>query len=125
MSECLWGEAFNKAYGIASSSERLLMVEGPCKGAGLAFLAIPMAGPFVFSEAQFRRVLTNYLGLPGGIREQHTHHCHSNTTRTPTSATLNHICTCPVLGSHLQHDAAKGVLKLLVESSGWASRTRP
>ena len=94
------------------------MVGGLCKGAGLAFLAIPMAGPFVYSEAQFRRVLTNYLGLPGGIREPHTHHCHSNTTRTLTSATLNHICTCPVLGSHLQHDAVKDVLKHLVEQLG-------
>ena len=118
LNECLWGKAFIKAYGIASSSERLLMVEGLCKGAGLAFLAIPMAAPFVFSEAQFRRVLTNYLGLPGGIREPHTHHCHSNTTRTLTSATLNHICTCPVLGSHLQHDAVKDVLKHLVERLG-------
>jgi hypothetical protein len=118
LNECLWGKAFIKAYGIASSSEHLLMVEGLCKGAGLAFLAIPMAAPFVFSEAQFRRVLTNYLGLPGGIREPHTHHCHSNTTRTLTSATLNHICTCPVLGSHLQHDAVKDVLKHLVERLG-------
>ena len=41
------------------------MVEGLGKGAGLALLAVPMADAFIFSQAQFQRILSNYLGLEG------------------------------------------------------------
>ncbi len=51
------------------------MVEGLGKGAGLALLALPMAGAFVFSQAQFQRILSNFLGLEGEISIPHTHHC--------------------------------------------------
>ena len=43
--------------------ERLRMVEGLSKGAGLALLAIPMAGPFTRTQAQFQRTLGKYLAL--------------------------------------------------------------
>ncbi len=37
------------------------------KGAGLALLAVPMVDAFVFSQAQFQRILSNYVGLEGAI----------------------------------------------------------
>ena len=43
LSEGLWGRAFLTAYNSASDEERLRMVEGLDKGAGLALLAVPMA----------------------------------------------------------------------------------
>jgi hypothetical protein len=35
------------------------MVEGLGKCAGLALLAVPMADAFIFSQAQFQRILSN------------------------------------------------------------------
>ena len=49
LSEGLWGRAFQTAYNIASDEERLQMVEGLGKSAGLALLAVPMADAFIFS----------------------------------------------------------------------------
>ncbi len=57
------------------------MVEGLGKGAGLALLAVPMADAFIFSQAQFQRILSNYLGLEGGISIPHTHHCGGGAVR--------------------------------------------
>ena len=59
--------AFLTAYNSASDEERLRIVEGHGKGAGLALLAVPMADAFIFSQAQFQRILSNYLGLEGAI----------------------------------------------------------
>ena len=70
LSEGLWGRAFLTAYNSASE-ERLRMVEGIGKGAGLALLAVPMADAFIFSQAQFQRILSNYLGLEGAISTPH------------------------------------------------------
>jgi hypothetical protein len=42
LSEGLWGRAFLTAYKSASDEERLRMVEGLGKGAGLALLAVPI-----------------------------------------------------------------------------------
>ena len=55
LSEGLWGRAFLTTYNSASDEERLRMVEGLGKGAGLAILAVPMADAFIFSQAQFQR----------------------------------------------------------------------
>ena len=43
------------------------MAEGLGKGAGLALLAVPMVKAFTFTQAQFQRILSNYLGLEGAI----------------------------------------------------------
>ena len=43
------------------------MVEGLGKGAGLALLAVPMADAFDFTQSQFQRILSNYLGLASHI----------------------------------------------------------
>ena len=53
LSEGLWGRAFLTAYNSANDEERLRMVEGLGKGAGLALLAVPIADAFIFSQAQF------------------------------------------------------------------------
>ena len=50
------------------------MAEGLGKGAGLALLAVPMADAFDFTQSQFQRILSNYLGLDGSISIPHTHH---------------------------------------------------
>ena len=65
LSEGLWGRAFLTAYNSASDEERLRMVEGLGKCAGLALLVVPMADAFIFSQAQFQRILSNYLGQEG------------------------------------------------------------
>ena len=88
--------------------------EGLGKGAGLALLAVPMAdsNSFVFSQAQFQRILSNYLGLEGAISIPHTHHCGGG-------ATVNHLQVCPVLGRNsAPHDAVRDVLSHLVAQNG-------
>jgi hypothetical protein len=60
--EGLWGRAFLSAYNCANDKERLQMAEGFGKGAGLALLAVPMVEAFIFTQAQFKRILSNYLG---------------------------------------------------------------
>jgi len=50
------------------------MAEGLGKGAGLTLLAVPMVKAFTFTQAQFQRILSNYLGLQGAICVPHTHH---------------------------------------------------
>ena len=84
LSEGLWGRAFLTAYNSASDGERLRMAEGLGKGAGLSLLAVPMADAFVFTQAQFQRILSNYLGLEGAISIPHTHHCGGGVTRVLT-----------------------------------------
>ena len=74
------------------------MVEGLGKGAELALLAVPMADAFIFSQAQFQRILSNFLGLKGAISIQHTHHCGGGAVRVLTEGTVNHLQVCPVLG---------------------------
>jgi len=72
--EGLWERAFLTAYNSANDGERLRMAEGLGKGAGLALLAVPMVEAFTFTQAQFQRILSNYLGLEGTISVPHTHH---------------------------------------------------
>ncbi len=43
------------------------MVEGVGKGAGLVLLAVPIDNAFIFSQAKFQRIMSNYLGLEGSI----------------------------------------------------------
>ena len=77
------------AYNSASDEERLRMVEGLGKGAGLALLAlpVPMADAFIFLQAQFQRILSNYLGLEGAISIPYTHHCGGGAVRMLTQGT--------------------------------------
>ena len=95
------------------------MVEGLGKGAGLALLAVlPMADAFIFSQAQFQRILSNYLGLEGAISIPHTHHC-GGAVRVLTERTVNHLQVCPVLGRNsAPHDAVRDVLSHLVMQNG-------
>ena len=79
--EGLWGRAFLTAYNSANDGERLRMAEGLGKGAGLALLAVPMVEAFTFTQAQFQRILSNYLGLEGAISVPHTHHCGGGVNR--------------------------------------------
>ena len=72
------------AYNSASDEERLRMVEGLGKGAGLVILAVPKADAFVFSQAQIQRILSNYLGLEGAISIPHTDHCGGGAVRVLT-----------------------------------------
>ena len=119
LSEGLWGRAFLTAYNSASDGERLRMAEGLGKGAGLALLAVPMADAFDFTQSQFQRILSNYLGLDGAISIPHTHHCGGGVTRVLTQGTVNHLQVCPVLGRNsAPHNAVRDVLSHLVVQNG-------
>ena len=105
------------------SEERLRLVEGLGKGAGLALLAVPIADAFVFSQAQFQRILSYFLGLKGAISIPqyfpHTHHCGGGAVRVLTEGTVNHLQVCPVLGRNsAPHDAVRDVLSHLVVQTG-------
>ncbi len=65
--ECLWGLAFLTEYNSANDGEHLRMAEGLGKCAGLALLAVSMVEAFTFTQAQFQRTLSNFLGLERGI----------------------------------------------------------
>ena len=71
------------------------MVEGLGKSAGLDLLAVPMADAFIFSQAQFQRIVSNYLGLEGVISIPHTHHRGGGAVRVLTEGTVNHLQVCP------------------------------
>jgi hypothetical protein len=84
------------------------MVGGLSKGAGLALLAVPMADAFVYSQAQFQRILSNFLDLEVAIsisplRRQ----CNARAHATP----VNHLQEClPVLGRNsAPHDASTSI----------------
>jgi hypothetical protein len=95
------------------------MAEGLGKGAGLALLAVPMVEAFTFTQAQFQRILSNYLGLEGAISVPHTHHCGGGVTRVLTRGTANHLQVCPVLGRNsAPHDAVRDALSHLVVQNG-------
>ena len=66
-------EAMQSWLSSASDGKRLRMAEGLGKGAGLTLLAIPMAEAFKFTQAQFQRILSNFLGLEGAIGVPQTH----------------------------------------------------
>jgi len=80
-----WGRAFLTEYSSASDGERLRMAEGLGKGAGLTLLAIPIAEAFKFTQAQFQRILSNFLSLEGAIGVPLTNHCGGGVTRTATN----------------------------------------
>ena len=96
------------------------MAEGLGKGAGLTLLVLPMVEAFKFTQAQFQRILSNFLGLEGAIGVRHTHRCGGgDVTRVLTSATLNQLQVCPVLGRNsAPHDAVRNVLSHLVVQNG-------
>ena len=111
--EGLWGRAFLTAYNSANDEECLRMAEG--LGAGLALLAVPMVEAFTFTQAQFQRILSNFVGLEGAISVPHTHHCGGGVTRVLMQGTANHLQVCPVLERNsAPHDAVRAVLSHLV-----------
>ena len=115
----LWGRAFLGAYEVATAEERLRMVEGLSKGAGLALLAIPMVEPFTLTQAQFQRTLGKYLGTQGQVTLPWTHHCGSGNTRVLTGATVNHLESCPMLGrGKAPHNAVRDALMHMVVQCG-------
>ena len=117
--EGLWGRAFLSAYNCANEGERLRMAEGLGKGAGIALLAVPMVESFTFTQSQFQRILSHYLGLEGAICVPHTHHCGGGVTRVLTQGTANHLQVCPVLGRNsAPHDAVRDALSHLVVQNG-------
>ena len=73
------------------------------EGAGLALLAVPMVEAFTFTQAQFQRILSKYLGLEGAICVPHTHHCGGGVTRVLTQGTATYLQVCPVLGGTQLH----------------------
>ena len=74
-----------------------------------------MADAFIFSQAQFQRILSNYLGLEGAISIPHTHHCGGGAVRVLTEGTVNHLQVCSVLGRNsAPHDVVRDVLSHLV-----------
>ena len=124
MGEGLWGSQFLRAYNDGNELERLKLVEGIVKGAGLALLAVPAAAAFHFTEAQFRRLLTEYLGLPGVTTAPWTHHCHSGANSESRVITLdaeglNHLSVCSNLGRNsAPHNAVRDALFHMVQLCG-------
>ena len=117
--EGLWGRAFLTAYNKANDGKRLWMAEGLGKGAGLALLAVPMVEAFTFTQAQFQRILSNYLGHEGAISVPHTHHRGGGVTHVLTQGTVNHLQVCPILGRNsAPHDAVHDALSHLVVQNG-------
>ena len=118
MSEGLWVREFLEAYRMGDGAERINMVEGVTKGAGVALLAIPMAPAFTFSSAQFQLIISKYLGLPN-VEVPWTHHCERNATRVLVSSTVNHLASCCCLGGHIaRHNAVRDVLSHMVKLLG-------
>ena len=78
-----------------------------------------MVEAFTFTQAQFQRILSNYLGLEGTISVPHTHHCGGGVTRVLTQGTANHLQVCPVLGRNsAPHDTVRNALSHLVVQNG-------
>ncbi len=75
-----------------------------------------MADAFNFTQSQFQRILSNYLGLDGAISILHTHHCGGGgATRVLTQGTVDHLQVCPVLARNsAPHNAVRDVLSHLV-----------
>ncbi len=51
LSEGLWDRAFLATAARSTDAERVRLVEGPSKGAGLALLAVPMIEAITFTQA--------------------------------------------------------------------------
>ena len=78
-----------------------------------------MADAFDFTQSQFQRILSNYLGLDGCISIPHTHHCGSGAVCVLTEGIVNHLQVCPVLARNsAPHDAVRDVLSHLVVQNG-------
>ena len=86
LSEGLWDRAFLTASARSTDAERVRLIEGLSKGAGLVLLADPMIEAFTFTQAQFRRIIIKYLGLAGNVSVPHTHHCGNGIKRVLTGA---------------------------------------
>ncbi len=67
------------------------MVEIHGKRAELALLAVPIADAFVFSHAQFQRILSKVLGLEGAISTPRTHHYGGGAVRGLTQAAAREL----------------------------------
>ena len=79
-----------------------------------------MVEAFTFTQAQFQRILSNYLGLEGAISVPHIHHCSRRvSSRMAGGGTANHLQVCPVLGRNsAPHDAVRDALSHLVVQNG-------
>ena len=120
MSDALWDKEWVRIYAVSSAPERAGLSEGLLRGAGAFALAVPMARPFVFSEAVYRRMMQDYLGR-GGLPLPWTHHCGNDAVRTLSEATINHVKSCSQLGRAIAtHDAAKNLFHALLINSGVA-----
>ena len=72
-----------------------------------------MTEAFTFMQAQFQRILSNFLGLEDAIGVLHT--CGGGVIRVLTQGTANHLQVCPVLGRNsAPHNAVRDVLSHLV-----------
>jgi len=119
MGDGLWGASFIKAFKESKTAERVKMVEGLLKGAGLSVLAVPAARPFEFPEAIFRRILTEYLGWAGDVTEPWVHHCVSGSSRTLMKDTFNHLSVCPMLGRNSRpHNEVRDILTHMLRQCG-------
>ena len=65
------------------------------RGAGLALLAVPMVESFTFTQAQFQRILSNFLGLEGTISAPHNNHSVSSVARVLTQGTVFSSASMP------------------------------
>jgi hypothetical protein len=119
LSEGLWGRAFLTTYARSTDAERVRLIEGLSKGAGLALLAVPMIEAFTLTQAQFRRVIVKQLGLAGDVSVPHTHHCGNGVKRVLTEATVHHLEVCPQLGRAIAtHNSIRDALAHMVKQCG-------
>ena len=78
-----------------------------------------MREAFTFTQAQFQRILSNFLGLEDAIGVPHTHHCGGGVICVLTQGTVNHLQVCPVLGRNsAPHNAVRDVMSHLVLQNG-------
>ena len=74
-----------------------------------------MTEAFTFMQAQFQRILSNFLGLEDAIGVPHTHYCGGGVIRVLPQGTVNHLLVCPELGRNsAPHNAVRDVLSHLV-----------
>jgi len=113
--EGLWGRAFLTTSARSTDAERVRLIGGLSKRAGLALLAVPMIEAFIFTLAQFRQIIIKQLGT-----------CHTRTTLIMaqgvlTEATASHLEVCPQLGRAIAtHNSVRDALAHMVKQCGLA-----